>query len=741
MLQIKFTFFLLFGFATAMAQQGYWQQQVNYTIAVTLNDTEHTLDGFVKMDYLNNSPDTLTYIWIHLWPNAYKNDRTAYTDQSLENGNTAFYFSNIDQRGYINRLDFRVNSTVVKTEDHPEHQDITKIVLPYPLVPGGHCKIETPFHVKLPDNFSRGGHNGQTYQITQWYPKPAVYDSQGWHPMPYLDQGEFYSEFGNYEVQINVPSNYIIAATGELQSEKVQAVEADKLITTVATKKQSRHKPFFPKKKPVENVIIPSQTSFKTLVYTQKNVHDFAWFADKRYQVQQDTLLLASGRIIKLFAYGIKNKPNYVYWKNALAYIKKAVLTRSNLLGEYPYNTVSVADADIAYAGGMEYPTIALISGVESTEDLEGLIEHEVGHNWFYGILASNERQYPWMDEGMNTYYGTRYWNKEKYINIRKKNTALFINKRMPGNLGVFNMENSIEAKQDQPINTSSEKLSVNNYDIIAYHKAGRWMKMLETQVGARTFDSCMKEYYSRWKFKHPSPADFKNVLQEVSGNSLDTIFSLQNKRGSLTNEAVKRPFKFASFFSFKDTDKYKYIFISPAVGYNMYDKMMIGILFHNYTLPAEKFQFIAAPMYATGSSTINGLARVGYHWQPNKYFKKIELGIGGARFSSKQSLDTTLGKVFENFYKIVPSLRAYFIHRPRSTQSSWIDFRTYFIGEKTFTDFGIIAVDSENVYPRSFVKSNRYINQLSFVPVRLPGAIAAGRRVLQGKCYRELFF
>jgi len=205
--------------STANGQLPYWQQQVNYKIDVTLNDVENTLDGFVKMEYYNNSPDTLRFIWIHLWPNAYKNDKTAFTDQVLENGSTQFYFSNTDNRGYINRLDFKVNGNTAKTEDHPQHQDIIKLILPEPLLPNTNTKIESPFHVKLPYVFSRGGHVDQAYQITQWYPKPAVYDRKGWHPMPYVDQGEFYAEFGNYEVQITLPGNYVVAATGELQTE------------------------------------------------------------------------------------------------------------------------------------------------------------------------------------------------------------------------------------------------------------------------------------------------------------------------------------------------------------------------------------------------------------------------------------------------------------------------------------------------------------------------------------------
>ena len=203
---------------TAFSQ--YWQQEVNYTIEVSLNDKEHSLTGFEKIEYINNSPDTLTFIWFHIWPNAYKTDKTAFSDQKLENGDTKFYFSDKKQKGYINRLDFKVDNKTAEIQDHPEHIDIIKLILPVPLPPGQKTIITTPFHVKLPFNFSRGGHDGDSYQVTQWYPKPAVYDRNGWHPMPYLDQGEFYSEFGSFDVSITVPENYVVGATGVLQNER-----------------------------------------------------------------------------------------------------------------------------------------------------------------------------------------------------------------------------------------------------------------------------------------------------------------------------------------------------------------------------------------------------------------------------------------------------------------------------------------------------------------------------------------
>ena len=197
-----------------IAQQAYWQQRVDYKINVSLDDKTKTLTGDETIQYTNNSPDTLYYIPFHIWANAYKNDKTAYSEQLVRQGNTAFYFSGEEQRGYINQLLFKVNDIAANTIADSVNIDIIKLILPQPLAPGQTIVITTPFHEKLPYNFSRGGYEGETFQVTQWYPKPAVYDSKGWHPMPYLDQGEFYSEFGDFDVTITVPQNYTVAASG-----------------------------------------------------------------------------------------------------------------------------------------------------------------------------------------------------------------------------------------------------------------------------------------------------------------------------------------------------------------------------------------------------------------------------------------------------------------------------------------------------------------------------------------------
>ncbi|HEY5369841.1 MAG TPA: M1 family metallopeptidase [Hanamia sp.] len=734
--------FLYCQLPVSLSQKKYFQQQVNYNIEVTLHDSDNTLNAFETINYTNNSPDTLNFIWFHLWPDAYKNDRTAFSEQMLILNKTDFYFSNESERGYINRLDFKVDGTTANLEDHLLYIDVAKLILPWPLPPGGAIKITTPFHEKIPFNFSRGGHVGHTYQITQWYPKPAVYDDKGWHPMPYLDQGEFYSEFGNFRVQITVPSDYVIAATGELQNEdelkwlkkkamsneqqpavshshnaeskKPKAKSNEQQTQNTKNKKvKKRYQPTANKNnKPTvrPSSIMPEQT--KTLTYIQDSIHDFAWFADKKFVVKYDTMQLTSGRIIDAWSFYMPSGQDQ--WKHSIQFIKNAIRTRSSWLGEYPYSTVTTVEAKMGFSGGMEYPTITSISPMPDKESLDLTIEHEVGHNWVYGILASNEREHPWMDEGINTYFDNRY-EKLFYPNDKNQSTKGLFRKKFPNDFSSLIYRTQVNLKKDQPIETPSKDFTETNYDVIPYYKTGLWMEKLEDFVGKDLFDSCLHEYYNEWKFKHPYPEDFKKIVEDVGRKNVDTIFSLLSKKGNL-EAPKKKEFKISTFFNFKNTDKYNYLFLSPALGYNNYDKQMFGIMIHNYTLPAEKFQFFVAPLYATGSKTFSGISGIDYHWFPDPHFQKIAIGINASKFSDNHSLDTAGNNVFENFHKIVPYLKIFFKTKPGDKTTTWLDFRSYIIGEKQFGNYSFkTGSDSSIYYPNSLISTSRYINQITF--------------------------
>ncbi len=720
------------------SNQPYFQQEADYKIDVTLDDVDNTLDGFEIIDYTNNSPDTLHFIWFHLWPNAYKNDRTAFSEQMLQLGNTGFYFSNDDARGYINRLDFKVDGITAQLVDHPLYIDVAKLILPKPLLPGGSIKITTPFHEKIPNNFSRGGHVGQSYQVTQWYPKPAVYDNTGWHPMPYLDQGEFYSEFGRYNVQITLPKSYIVAATGELQNEdeinflnkkagesaSPQAKKRPITIKPIPDNRIKNQKTHLSKTNGQKDHLINSfqpvtqhffsitkeNEETKTIRYIQDGIHDFAWFADKTFIVNHDTLKLASGRIINVYSFYTPAQKEI--WRNSIQFIKDAVLTRSRLLGEYPYNVVSAVQAKMGFNGGMEYPTTTSISGMSNERSLDFIIEHEVGHNWNYGILASNERDHPWMDEGINTYFDNRYKQWKYGKNEQPPSNQGFLKSKLPDDKTDFEYRTLVADKKDQPIEETSEDFSPVNYDLMVYYKTGKWMKVLEDYIGEPLFDSCLHEYYNRWKFKHPSPDDFKKVIEDVSKKNVDSIFQLLHEKGSLVPQP-KKDMRLSAFFNFTETDKHDYIFLLPALGFNYYDQLMIGGLIHNYTLPLPNFHFAIAPMYATGSKNLTGIGRIGYNLLSYGWIRKAEFSLSSEKFNMDEFTDSTGKKNFLDFTKIVPSLKLTFRNKnATSSITKSIQWKTFFINETQLL-FTRDTVRQVNVI--TYPVLHRYINQLRF--------------------------
>lgn len=699
--------FLQITFLSLYSQENYWQQNVNYTIDVSLNDKEHSLTGFETIEYSNNSPDTLKFIWFHLWPNAYKNDKTAFSDQMLENGSTRFYFSSKEEKGYINRLDFKVNNITAATEDHSQHIDIIKLLLPSPLPPGQKAVITTPFHVKLPYNFSRGGHDGQSYQVTQWFPKPAVYDKDGWHPIPYLDQGEFYSEFGDFTVNITVPENYVVAATGELQNsdEKNWIASRANFKWEPETQKQ---KNAYGQVKKVTTQFPQSASSTKTLQYTQKDVHDFAWFADKRFAVQQDTLQLPSGRIIDLFSFYTHYQ--YTSWKNALQSVKNAVLHYSKLVGEYPYNTVSIVEGPEGYNGGMEYPTITLITPGADAKVLDKIIIHEVGHNWFYGILGTNERKYPWMDEGINSYYDALY-DSIKYNKTQALEKLL--------------IKTKVVIKTDQPIGSASEKFSPINYGVIAYFKTAWWLQYLRSKIGSDAFNKGMQQYYQQWKFKHPQPEDFKNSIEKAANTKLESVFNLLNKKGSIPEQKPTGT-KFAfiadigKFRKYAENPSQNLITFGPAIGRNVYDKFMIGAFVTNLKLPPSRFNFFAAPMYATGSKKLTGLALAMYSFYTENVIQKVDISINASSFNSDLYTDADGKKVFTGFKKISPSVKLTFRNNnPRSHIRRFISFRSYFIKEdglRFYRDTTINGPDTTISTKYNTITSNSTLTQVKFV-------------------------
>ncbi|MBK8555358.1 MAG: M1 family metallopeptidase [Lewinellaceae bacterium] len=682
---VKTTWLLLLLLGPLCASQAqkspYFQQSVDYRIQISLNDNNHTLSGNIAMDYTNHAPEALPEIWMHLWGNAFKNRKTAFCQQKLRAGDTEFYFAPDSTLGYYTELDFSVDGQRVNWLFDPANPDIAVLKLDKPLPSGGTITISTPFTLKIPASFSRLGHVETSYQITQWYPKPAVYDNRGWHAMPYLDQGEFYSEFGSYDVTITLPDNYVVGATGVLLTPSESAFLAQKAAETAALVAEwEKEDP--PKGNKRVHAFPASSPNTKTLHYQAEKVHDFAWFADKRFHVLRDTAVLASGKTVDCWAL-FTDEQRHLWTKGAF-YVKRSVEFLSNTVGEYPWPQATAVHSALSAGGGMEYPMITVIGDSGSGNGLDEVITHEVGHNWFYGILASNERAHPWMDEGMNSYYEQRYmrkyYGKSDIANI--KLPKKIYNPDQNGSILEIAYLYFARDRQDTPPDSDSDQFSSVGYGIQVYMKTAMCMRWLEGSLGIEQFDKMMQDYYQRWNFKHPYPEDvaasFSNsgvdagwffqtmqtqhqadmavtakpqenpdgdgfLLKVKNKGSLAAPFpisamedgkvvstqwypALQTKEQTIdfktdghpdgfiidaehrtlelnrrNNQTDPKPIQVGTLLPIQNPSKNQ-LGILPWLGWNNYDKAMVGLVFYNPPLPLNRFQYYLAPGIGLGS-------------------------------------------------------------------------------------------------------------------------------------------
>ncbi len=529
--------------AASAPLDSYWQQQVNYIINVKLDDVNHQLHGNINFTYINHSPVEITEIPVHLWANGYANSKTALAKQLKNLGKSKLNGSNSTDFGGIDSLEFTFwantnaeeinHGKLFKWRYDATHVDICYVTLLTPLKTGDSVSIYTPFRIRIPDaSVSRMGHIGQAYQITQWYPKPAVFDKNGWHAMPYLNQGEFYSEYGNYDVRITLPDNYTVGSTGDLQTES-EIARLDYLAST------SPVKPVFPKLKQestklyenLETKTPESSSKWKTLHYVQSQVHDFAWFADKTFIVNKGSVELP-GSTRKVTTWSLFTPQNARLWQYSQEYLQDAIYYYSLWNGNYPYNQVTAVDGTISAGGGMEYPNVTVIGNSNTKSGLEVVIVHEVGHNWFYGILGSNERDNGWMDEGLNTLNEMRYM-ETKYPNNNYLKESMGLPKKLSLHLesfthsdeGLYSVRMIQSLGVDQPICTHSAEFTSINYGIIMYQKTGLVFNMLRENLGDSLFDVCFRDYYNKWSFKHPQPEDLQNVFQQNSHRNLNYLF------------------------------------------------------------------------------------------------------------------------------------------------------------------------------------------------------------------------
>ncbi|MCH9006925.1 M1 family metallopeptidase [candidate division KSB1 bacterium] len=511
---------LLFCTGGLKAQDDYWQQFVHYKMDVTLLPVEHALVGDETILYRNNSPDTLYNIYLHLYPNAYKNSQTIKA-QEARKFHRRLLKSEKDG-GYLEIESFRI---VANSEARNDHFSVTafeiddtilKAKLPAPLPPAGEITIQLSFYHKVRKHSSRAGYRGFQYDFGQWYPKVCVYDQDGWHAEPFHLIGEFYGEFGTFDVSISTPFEYIIGATGVV-TDGDPGWEMVRVDTSLAEAERREQR-----KKTQEEIRAQSaEGNLRTVTFHAENVHDFAWVAgpDFLYEYGEWDGI----PIHVLYRSSARNR-----WRGTVIQkSQRALAWLSEKFGRYPYPQLTVANGLLR--GGMEYPMLVM-----NSSQGEKVILHEVGHIYFYGILANNELQEAWLDEGFTSfqtrwYMETRYgkWGFDRKTFLKKAN---WLQRRRPVKT---NRETSRDALlaymnsgHDEPLSRAAGKYNEPfSYMRNVYTKGAFFYDMLKYVVGDSTFDKICKTYFERWQFKHVNEARFKQVCEDVSGQDLGWFF------------------------------------------------------------------------------------------------------------------------------------------------------------------------------------------------------------------------
>jgi len=501
-------------------QEDYWQQFVHYKIDVTLDPEKHLLTGKETVLYRNNSPDTLHKIYFHLYPNAYKDENTVL----MREGRKFFPFRRFtfkpEDGGYIEIRHFAIRSgkgdpteVAFKVEDTTLEAD-----LPEPLPPGGEIEITMEFLEKVRKHRGRAGYRGRQYDFGQWYPKVSVYDQEGWHTEPFHAIGEFYGEFGTFDVTITVPYDYIVGATGvvvdgdpgwEAVYRDTSVAEAQWTKKYLQAKKELRRKAQRERKQ-------------RTVTFHAENVHDFAWSTSPNFVYERGEY---DGIPIHVL---YRSRAGNRWSKVVLQRAHDTLKWLSERFGRYPYPQLTIIHG--LMGGGMEYPMLVM-----NSSESEGLILHEVGHIYFYGILANNEQKEAWLDEGF-TSFQTGWFQETKYGPLgydpekRRQRLPRLVRRFYP----LRSMRESYESYLlnymtsgfNEPISRYAYKFrDPSSYRANAYGKGALFFDMLRYVVGDQTWRKICRAYFDRWHFKHVNEERFRKVCEDVSGMDLGWFF------------------------------------------------------------------------------------------------------------------------------------------------------------------------------------------------------------------------
>lgn len=486
--------------AILIAQTGEWQQKVAYEMDIQVFANKHQLKGFQRLTYFNNSPDTLHMVYYHLYFNAFQpNSMMAERNRHLPDpdGRLVPRIFNLKENeiGWHKVDVLRQNGVPVAFE---VYDTVMKVKLNKPIFPGETSVFEMNFRSQIPLQTRRNGRDsneGVDFSMSQWYPKMANYDQRGWYARPYIGR-EFYAPFGVFDVKIKMPKAYVLGGTGEVQNPDE-----------------------------VGHGYGASQASGDTLNWHFKaeNVHDFAWVADTNYA--HDTATTSGGKKIHV----LYLKQNVQAWGGMKEVAPKILDKLSTLFGDYEYPQFTIAQAG---DGGMEYPMIIFITGSRgSLQSLLGVTIHEGAHEWFYGMMGSNEMDYAWMDEGFTSYATTEVSGK------------LLRNQADPSHAGAFG--GVLMARKYgfyEPLSTPSDWFETNSgYSTAAYSGGQMMAEMLGYVISPELRDKWFLEYYKKFRFRHPEPHDLELLAEKISGLQLDWFFDQWTLRNWKNDYAVSK--------------------------------------------------------------------------------------------------------------------------------------------------------------------------------------------------------
>ena len=516
------------SYRTASGAPGYryWQMRADYDIEARIDESTLQLFGSEWITYYNNSPEPLQYLWLQLDENEHdpNSDSNTFNESQIKDPYTAPSIEGLDRRGKLQgygcKID-EVKGAAGQNLPYTINQTMMRVDLPISLMPGKSIKFKVKWHYKIPNRMTIGGRGGLEYfpedgnhlfTITQWYPRMCVYsDFQGWQNRQFTGRGEFALTFGNFNVKMTVPADHIIAATGECQNYKevlsperyqrwLQA-QNSKEIVEIATLDEAK------------NAEQSKSSKTKTWIYKAENVRDFAWGSSRKF-IWDAVPEMIEGKKVMCMSYYPKEAYS-LYRKYSTKVVAHTIKTYSKYTIAYPYPVAISVEA----SNGMEYPMICFNFGRTEKDGTYsegtkygaiGVIIHEVGHNFFPMIINSDERQWSWMDEGLNTF--VQFLTEQEFDNN-------YPSQRGPAHKIVDYM--SLPKDQLEPIMTNSDNII--QFGPNAYAKPATGLNILrETIMGRELFDYAFKQYCQRWAFKHPTPADLFRTMEDASGVDLD---------------------------------------------------------------------------------------------------------------------------------------------------------------------------------------------------------------------------